>query len=78
MTKYKIEVSAELCTGCLRCELACSFLHEGVFQPSEARIKVRVGIRDCEILFTDQCTRCGICSDNCLYGALTKSEESRK
>lgn len=28
------------CTGCLQCELACSFENEGVFNPSKSRIKV--------------------------------------
>lgn len=28
------------CTGCEVCELACSFTHEGVFQPSLSRIRV--------------------------------------
>ena len=28
------------CTGCLQCELACSYEQEGVFNPSKSRIKV--------------------------------------
>ena len=28
------------CTGCLQCELACSFENEGVFNPARSRIKV--------------------------------------
>ncbi len=28
------------CTGCLQCELACSYDNEGVFNPSKSRIKV--------------------------------------
>ncbi|HEC05240.1 MAG TPA: 4Fe-4S dicluster domain-containing protein [Thiolapillus brandeum] len=28
------------CTGCLQCEMACSYEHEGVFNPSKSRIKV--------------------------------------
>ncbi|MHC8509846.1 MAG: 4Fe-4S dicluster domain-containing protein [Rhodospirillales bacterium] len=28
------------CTGCLQCELACSYDNEGVFNPAKSRIKV--------------------------------------
>ena len=28
------------CTGCLQCELACSYENEGVFNPAKSRIKV--------------------------------------
>ena len=28
------------CTGCLQCEMACSFENEGVFTPAKSRIKV--------------------------------------
>ncbi len=33
-------INAELCTSCMQCELACSFEHEGVFNPAKSRIKV--------------------------------------
>ena len=28
------------CTSCLQCEMACSFEHEGIFNPARSRIKV--------------------------------------
>ncbi len=28
------------CTSCLQCEMACTFEHEGVFNPARSRIKV--------------------------------------
>ncbi len=33
-------ISPEKCTGCLQCEMACSFEHEGNFNPAKSRIKV--------------------------------------
>jgi len=33
-------IAPEKCTGCLQCELACSFENEGMFNPSKSRIKV--------------------------------------
>lgn len=33
-------ISPDKCTGCLQCEMACSFEHEGNFNPAKSRIKV--------------------------------------
>ena len=35
-----LHIIAERCTGCLQCEMACSFQADGVFNPSRSRIKV--------------------------------------
>ena len=35
-----LAIDHEKCTGCRRCELVCSVFHEGVSNPSKARIKV--------------------------------------
>ena len=35
-----LQIDPEKCTGCLQCELACSYENEGVFNPSKSRIKV--------------------------------------
>ena len=73
MEKYEIEVSAERCTGCLRCELACSDLYWQSFNPSLARIQVVVSDGDYSIVLTEDCNGCGICADHCLYDAVQKS-----
>ena len=36
----KLVFDPDLCTGCRACELACSFINEGVFAPSKSRIRV--------------------------------------
>ncbi|MGY5853683.1 MAG: 4Fe-4S dicluster domain-containing protein [Candidatus Thorarchaeota archaeon] len=36
----QLTVDYTKCTGCRICELACSAKHEGVFQPSLARLKI--------------------------------------
>lgn len=36
-----IEFATESCTGCRTCELACSYHHRGVFQPSISSIKIK-------------------------------------
>ncbi len=33
-------IDAGKCTGCLQCEMACSYENEGVFNPARSRIKV--------------------------------------
>lgn len=33
-------INPDKCTGCLQCELACSYENEGVFNPAKSRIKV--------------------------------------
>ncbi|MFQ5660706.1 MAG: 4Fe-4S dicluster domain-containing protein [Gammaproteobacteria bacterium] len=35
-----LQIEPEKCTGCLQCELACSFQATGAFNPSKSRIKV--------------------------------------
>ena len=38
--KKSLHIDPEKCTGCLQCEMACSYENEGVFNPSKSRIKV--------------------------------------
>ena len=33
-------INADKCTGCLQCEMACSYENYGVFNPSKSRIKI--------------------------------------
>ena len=35
-----LNIDPEKCTGCLQCELACSYDNEGAFNPTKSRIKV--------------------------------------
>ncbi len=75
MAKYIINVAAENCSGCLRCELGCSFAYTRAFNPSAARIHVAMLGADCAISFTNECTECGICADQCFYAALSKTKK---
>ncbi|MBI4964013.1 MAG: 4Fe-4S binding protein [Desulfomonile tiedjei] len=78
MARYQIEVSVKDCAGCLRCELACSDAHTKAFNPSASRIRVSMSSGDCRIDFTEDCVECGICADQCFYGALSKSNKDRE
>jgi Fe-S-cluster-containing hydrogenase component 2 len=35
-----LNIDPEKCTGCLQCEMACSYENEGVFNPAKSRIQV--------------------------------------
>jgi Fe-S-cluster-containing hydrogenase component 2 len=37
-----LEIDPEKCTGCKQCELACSWVQVGAFQPSRSQIRVHV------------------------------------
>src|SRR5213075_904809 len=41
MTK-QLKIIPEKCTGCMQCELACSWVQTGTFQPSRSVIRVNV------------------------------------
>ncbi|MDC0948631.1 4Fe-4S dicluster domain-containing protein [Gammaproteobacteria bacterium] len=50
-------LNADLCTGCLQCEMACSLDNEGMFNPARSRIKIfEVGHGVRAIPYT--CTQC--------------------
>ena len=37
-----LTIEPEKCTGCMQCELACSFVQTGMFQPASSLIRVHV------------------------------------
>ncbi|MHA1230016.1 MAG: 4Fe-4S dicluster domain-containing protein [Candidatus Helarchaeota archaeon] len=67
----KIETDPRKCTGCLICQLQCSFYNEKIFNPELSRIKIKKTAYDIEAIeFTEDCTECGVCARFCAYGAL--------
>jgi len=73
--RKKVIAYPEQCSGCSACQLACSFLFTGAFNPLKAYIKVNwSGDLDRSISFTDECTGCGVCVKYCNYGALELEE----
>lgn len=67
-----VTVYSELCSGCGYCQLACSLVKTGVFNPAASRIKLnRVdGIERYAISFSEDCDHCGYCAKYCFYGVL--------
>ncbi len=72
VAKYRILTEEENCTGCLRCQLACSDLYTKRFNPSAARIRILFSGVECSIRFTEECVECGVCAEHCLHGALDR------
>ncbi|MFX0056819.1 MAG: 4Fe-4S binding protein [Candidatus Hodarchaeota archaeon] len=69
--KLKIITDENLCTGCRNCQLICSFNISGKFSIEKAYIKIENAYALLpHIKFLDECTKCGLCVQYCLYGAL--------
>jgi NAD-dependent dihydropyrimidine dehydrogenase PreA subunit len=71
----QIVVHEDKCTGCIICQLICSFINKKQFNPSLANLKIKnqYGLKP-EITFLDDCIKCFQCAKHCLYGALEIKE----
>lgn len=71
-----IKIMADKCAGCLRCQMVCSMNFQGLFSPAEAWIKVDFDSPEGKysLKFTEECTNCGLCVENCAFGCLAYSE----
>jgi len=74
-----LRIIPERCTGCMRCELACSYVQTGAFQP--ARSVIRVSPFETHTSFAPYtCTQCaeGWCMTACPVDAITISPVGAK
>lgn len=71
-------VNPDACTGCRRCELACSFKHEGKYWPEASRVRVDKDERK-GIDFPFVCRQCGTakCVEACALGALSRDSATK-
>ena len=77
LKKKNISIDVERCTGCLICQLICSFTYTRVFNLAKARIVIEYDRK--EIHFTDECVQnCHLCTRYCVYGAITRKNKSSK
>ena len=78
-----IEVHTEKCTGCKLCELACSVIKTGEFNPKNARIKVSlINIPEIPVpMILETCDYCfgnPVCVRFCLPKAIEWKEMESK
>ena len=77
MSDLALAIHPELCTGCKQCELACSWVQTGAFQPS--RSVIRVHIFDEQASFAPYtCSQCSEawCMQVCPVNAIDIDAES--
>ena len=77
MSDMALAIHPELCTGCKQCELACSWVQTGAFQPS--RSVIRVHIFDEQASFAPYtCSQCSEawCMQVCPVNAIDIDAES--
>ncbi|MBA7607622.1 Thiosulfate reductase electron transfer subunit PhsB [subsurface metagenome] len=76
MTSIWIVRDYENCTGCRRCELACSLHHEGWFWPEASRVRVFMPFPGVEV--PHLCAQCDDypCVTACPTEALTVDEDT--
>ena len=71
--KEKILIAdSDKCTGCRSCELACSMMHQGEFNPDSSYIRI---LKNKEmdihvVTLGTQCDYCGQCVEVCMPGVL--------
>jgi len=65
-------VEPEKCTGCRSCELICSFVHTGEFNPLRSRISI-VAFEKTGFSFPAVCQQCSVaaCMEVCPVGAIS-------
>jgi len=74
----KIATVPGVCSGCLMCQLACSFAWTERFNPAHSRILIReISDNSYSIDFTDECNDCGICVSYCFYDALVQKGDNK-
>ena len=68
MQRTDIKTNPNVCTQCLCCQLICSLINTGCFNPLAANIVIEQN----QISFTNECRKCDRCLKYCTSGAITR------
>jgi len=69
-----LKMKLAACTGCRLCQLACSAVHEKVFNPQKARLKIIHEYTDEGIHIASKfCIFCKKCEEVCPVGAISNN-----
>lgn len=73
----KLVLDIERCTGCGICELVCSAVKGGVFNPKMACLKIHSGYEKGDLVIGGEfCDLCLECVETCPTGAITSENGS--
>lgn len=72
-----IRIETDNCAGCRTCQVRCSAINFGEFNPFKSFITVTRdhAIKTTKLDFSDECINCGQCIAVCNYGALTRADK---
>jgi len=72
-----IRIEADKCAGCRTCQVRCSAINLGEFNPFKSYITITRdhAIKTTDLRFSDECKNCGLCIAVCNYGALTRADK---
>ena len=77
-------IRPEHCRGCRSCQLACSFVRHGAFNPGKSMIVMERNLSDGRVapmikpIGCDLCSGEPACAQACKYGAITYEKGSRE
>jgi hypothetical protein len=73
--KSNIKVDPRACCECGCCQLICSYVYTGAFNPEKARIVLDLPE---EIRFTHECVaNCSLCTKYCAYDAIITTKNTK-
>lgn len=68
----RLVINPELCTGCLICELICSFSKFRRFNPLKSALRIEFNYELSRLEGFNVCSQCGACITSCPVNAISR------